>query len=367
MRDFMKGLDLCERFYREAVRPILKRHLPDLVYSAGRLGQGSDVLGFDTPTSMDHDWGPQLDLFLSEADFLAHSRQIDAILRQELPPEVCGFSTHFFNHEDNTTGLQKPAGKPINHGVKFTTVPAFFNDYLGLDPSRPLEALDWLSLPPQKLRTISAGRVFHDGLCQLDAARRQLKWYPQDIWLYLMANQWRRIDQEEPFVGRCGDVGDELGSQVVASRQVTEIMRLCFLIEKSHAPYFKWFGTAFAQLDCAKRLTPVLRQVFASATWKERERHLSAAYLILANMHNALGVTPAIDPKVSPFHQRPYLVPHSERFYEALHRAIQSPTVKALPMHVGAVWQFADSTDVLCSGSRCQALTSIYEAEQPPG
>lgn len=39
-------------------------------------------------------------------------------------------------------------------------------------------------------------------------------------------------------------------------------MRLCFLMEKQYAPYPKWFGTAFAQLDCAERLLPVFEEVF---------------------------------------------------------------------------------------------------------
>lgn len=68
MRPFIKGLELSERFYREAVAPILAQRFPKLRYSAALIGPGSDVLGFDTPQSMDHDWGPRLLLFLGEAD-----------------------------------------------------------------------------------------------------------------------------------------------------------------------------------------------------------------------------------------------------------------------------------------------------------
>ena len=61
---FIKGLKLGEIFYEEAVKPILATHFPRLGYSAARLDAGSDVLGFDTPQSMDHDWGPKFTLFL---------------------------------------------------------------------------------------------------------------------------------------------------------------------------------------------------------------------------------------------------------------------------------------------------------------
>jgi len=65
---FINGLDLCEQFFQEAVRPLLDHHFPNLRYAAGRLEGGSDVLGFDTPLSRDHDWGPRCTIFLTETD-----------------------------------------------------------------------------------------------------------------------------------------------------------------------------------------------------------------------------------------------------------------------------------------------------------
>jgi Domain of unknown function (DUF4037) len=180
------------------------------------------------------------------------------------------------------------------------------------------------------------------------------------VWLYLLANQWRRIDQEAPFMARCGDVGDELGARVVAARLVNELMRLCFMIERQYPPYYKWFGSAFAQLDCAARLTPILHAAFDSQTWPEREAHLSAAYAVVIEMHNALGLTPHVSTEMLQFHTRPYRVPPAGRILDALHAAIISPVVKELPPHVGAIWQFADSTDVIARVERSKALTIIY-------
>jgi hypothetical protein len=51
------------------VRPILEKHFPDLNYSAALIGHGSEVLGYDTPRSIDHHWGPQLQIFLSGNDY----------------------------------------------------------------------------------------------------------------------------------------------------------------------------------------------------------------------------------------------------------------------------------------------------------
>lgn len=360
MPPFIPGLKLSGLFYEEAVAPILASRFPHLVYSAAMLHTGSDVMRFDTPQSMDHHWGPKASLFVSEADFQQYREQIVHLLAGELPLEIHGYPTHFANPDVDGGPLQAVESGPVNHGVRVTTIPRFFGDYIGLDPGQPIRERDWLAIPQQRLRTIASGKVFHDGLGQLEAIRRTLNWYPRDVWLYLMACQWKRIDQEEPFMARCGDVGDELGSRIVAMRLVNEVMRLCFLMEKQYAPYYKWFGSAFAQLDCAATLTPIFQQVFDGTTWKEREKRLSQAYIVVGEMHNALGITRPIEPEVASFHNRPYLVPHSARFVDALYDVIGSEVVKSLPRHVGAIGQFVDSTDVLENVEAMKALTAIY-------
>ena len=67
----------------------------------------------------------------------------------------------------------------------------------------------------------------------------------------MMASGWQRIGQEEHLTPHAGSVGDELGSALIGSRLVRDIMSLCFLMEKRYAPYAKWFGTAFLRLECA--------------------------------------------------------------------------------------------------------------------
>ena len=82
---FIPGLKLSQYLYEAAVRPILEKSFPALLYSAALIGTGSEVLGFDTPQSMDHDWGPRLMLFLAEADIdtyrLASSGRLPASSR----------------------------------------------------------------------------------------------------------------------------------------------------------------------------------------------------------------------------------------------------------------------------------------------
>jgi hypothetical protein len=354
---FIPGLELGALFYREAVRPLLDARFPGLRHAAARLGRGSDVLGFDTEMSMDHDWGPKLTLYLDDRDHTEHGDAVLRALGEELPLEVHGYPVGL----DEAGAMTASAGRPLRHGVEVTTMRSFFRGYLGVDDPAAPTLSEWLSMPAQRLRTVAHGRVFHDDV-GVEGVRAALRWYPRDVWIYLLAAQWRRIAQEEAFVGRTGSVGDELGSRVLGARLVGEMMTLAFLCEREHPPYTKWFGTAFSRLACAPRLGPALAAVLDARGWREREERLSAVYLVCMEMQNALALAPPVEPRVGRFHERPFVVPHADRFGEALEAAIESPEVRALPRGVGAVWQFAHSTDVLDHIPRPGALAAIYAA-----
>lgn len=357
---FVKGLDLCEQFFQEAIRPLLDHHFPDLRYAAGRLGGGSDVLGFDTPQSRDHDWGPRGTLFLAEVDFEQLAPAIDQTLRHNLPLTFRGYPTHYGRHPDGTLNLEFTQAGPVNHMIQFTTAARFFQTYLALNITQTLRPVDWLCLPSQSLATVSYGRLFHDTLGEITKIRQQLHFYPHEIWLYLLAGQWTRLTQEEPFVGRTGDVGDDLGSRIIAMRQVRNIMRLAFLLDKAYAPYFKWLGTAFAQLPCAANLMPLFEQVWQANSWQSREATLNEAYLYLARWHNDLKLTDPLPTKVSYFYERPYRIIHCDQFANALYDQIQDPQVRDLPRGLGNLDQLSDSTDILSYPKRYAKFAPLF-------
>ena len=359
--DFLPGLDLSEAFYEEAVKPIINKHFPELVYSAARIGHGSDVLGYDTAQSMDHDWGPKLQIFLDDSDYSSLKEKLDDVLRQNLPYEVRGFPTNFDYNDDDTTRMSRIDKGPVNHGVIINTVSAFFIEYLGFNPTEDLRIVDWLVLPQQMLLSIGNGRVFHDDLGKLKPIVTKLEYYPHDLWLYLLANQWRRVAQEEAFMGRCGQVGDELGSRIIATRLIRDMMRLCFLMERQYAPYIKWFGTGFSKLKSAKYLTPLFMQILNADSWQDRQNHLTKAYEHMANMHNELGITDSLTTEVSQFHNRPFMIIHGDNFADTIQAKISDDEVKQLPKYLGGIDQYVDSTDVLSYTEKFRRFWSMYQ------
>ncbi|MCB2209572.1 DUF4037 domain-containing protein [bacterium] len=362
MPDFIPGLALSQSFFEDAVRPLLDEYYPNLSYSAARLEWGSDVIGFDTPMSMDHGWGPKVTLFLTPKGHAHLHDELWDFFANNLPFTIRDIPTHFGEPLEDGGKIAFKESYPLHHMVTITTPALFFRDTLGVDINKPLTPVDWLTIPQQRLRTVRAGRIYHDGLGTLTDLRRRFHWYPTDVWRYLLAGAWQRIDQEAPFLGRTAVAGDELGSRLLAGRQITDMMALAFLIEKQFAPYWKWFGSAFQQLDLAADLMPLFASALDGQTWKIREGCLNEALIKLVQATNALGLAADVPAEVSLFHGRPFLVPPAGQLVDALLAAITDPAVSALPQHLGGINQISDNTDLLDSLDHCRKMRVIYKA-----
>jgi Domain of unknown function (DUF4037) len=335
---FIPGLRLAGEFYAEAVRPLLDAAFPALRYAAALLGPGSEVLGFDTERSTDHDWGPRLLLFLNPNDSERHAVAITTMLTERLPGTFRGYPVAF-------PVTREPDGV-ARHRVQVTELGGWLTGRLGFDPRSGVTVRDWLAVPSQRLAEVTAGAVFHGGPGELSRARTRLEWYPRDVWRYVLSCQWLRIAQEEAFPGRCAEVGDELGSAVVTARLARDLMRLWLLMNRRYPPYSKWLGTAFSRVPGTAPLAASLAAALAATDWHHRERHLVQAYVTVVEAHNTLGLTEPLDPACRRYYDRPFQVPDAGRFAAALTEMITDPVVRRLPP-IGAADQFMDSTDAL--------------------
>jgi hypothetical protein len=152
--------------------------------TVARCGRGSEVLGFDDQMSTDHDWKPRVLLFPREADHALLGEAVGAALADQLPPRFRDQQTDY----------------------AILTLRGFLREHLDLDIDAEIEARDWLTLPEQRLRMVTAGAVYHDDV-GLHAVRDRLAYHPHDVWLYLLVAGWWRIHPEANLVGRVGAVG----------------------------------------------------------------------------------------------------------------------------------------------------------------
>ncbi len=320
----MDGLTLGRLFFEQAGRPIIESVISPDKYAAGLIGWSSEVLGFDDELSRDHNWGPRFILFLDDEDFASQRALIDQKLRRELPLEIEGFPTNFgVSPLGDQRAMQSIEEGPVNHFIEIYQFDEYLRNFLNIDPENELGIDDWLQLPEHNLLGFTEGLVFHDGLGRLEAWRSKLSFYPDVVWYQLMINHWRFIAEEEAFVGRCAARGDVLGSLLIIGKIVERIKRLVFLMERAYAPYSKWFGLRFMQLEHGPALVPFLKEALQGVSYEAREEALVKAYQLVARMHNELGVTPHVEETISlAYKGRPGLVLHAGRFADAIEQAI---------------------------------------------
>jgi hypothetical protein len=110
---WVPGSELSRGFYREVIRPLLGT----VPHSAGLLGWGSDVLGYDTERSTDHGWGPRLLVFV---DGGTDCGRLAAALDAGLPETYAGWPVRF--------GWDRV---PVRHWVTVTTLSRWLQEQLG--------------------------------------------------------------------------------------------------------------------------------------------------------------------------------------------------------------------------------------------
>jgi Domain of unknown function (DUF4037) len=349
---FKPGVELARGFYADVVAPLV-----DTAHSACLIGEGSEVLGYDSPRSTDHEWGPRLQVFVA-TDAVAHVR---SVIGNGLPPEYQGWPTAWFSL----------AQQRITHHIEIATLDEWLVAHLGVDPRSGLDYATWLGLPQQHLLQLTGGEVFHDDDGELSRVRTSLRWYPDDVWRWLVASQWHLIGNTEPLLGRTLEAGDQRGARLLVDRLCTLIMEMAFLQERRYRPYAKWFGTAFAELRAATSLGPLIDAASSEPPSARADSALSSALMALAQRHNESGISEPIAPVMADFDVninsavRPYPVLNTRDFIDATSRSIGDPALRALPL-VGGIDQLTHADDAMINFTKWpRMLTQCYRTMLP--
>jgi len=329
--DSPRGIELARGYWHELVEPLLDRQWPGLPVAAARVGTGSDVLGLDDAMSRDHDWGLRLQLFVDPA----HIGPVTETLTTRLPERFRGLPTRFA-----FTGADHP-----RLGIDVTTVAGFLHARLGFDPREGAAYQDWLSITGQAALEVTGGAVFADPTGELTSARQVMDWYPPDVWRYVLACDWQRIDEELPLMGRAADRGDELGSRVIAARLVDVTSHLAFTVARRWTPYPKWRGTLLAGLAIGPSISPHLERALASTDWTERSAALAVALRLVVDQQRAAGL-PSVAEPCRPFWDRPYLRIDPELTMRLI-ADITDPQLRSLPTGLGSAEQRTNSVAIL--------------------
>lgn len=360
MSGFIKGLDLCEQFFYDIGKPILDKYFPAIKYTAGLIGYGSDVLGFDDETSTDHMWGLRFYLFLNDRD-IKLKREIFNVFTTEFPYEYKGYSVNFSEPNPNDNGVRQP--ELISEGlvsplIFIHTINEYLNEYLGCSDLKSLTELDWLAFSEHRLLALTSGRLFIDGL-HIGELLKKIKFYPKQIKLFLIASNWSLIAEEQAFVKRCADVGDDLGSALVCSRIAERLMRLAFLYSNQYAPYSKWFGKAFNSLPIDDRIKTIIYNAVTSNKIEDRENNIVLAQKMLADLHNSLKLTEYVDVKMESYFGRNMKVIFADKLVKATLKELEDDSLSAYPL-IGTMSEVANFSGFSDEPGYIKQIKALY-------
>lgn len=348
MCTFIKGIELCEAFFHDLAKPILDANFPNLQYSAGLIGYGSDVLGYDDAVSTDHMWGPRFYLFLEQED-IEMKEQIFHVFSENLPYTYKGYSVNFTLPDPNDGGVQHPAfisKGNVNPLIFIYTFRDFLEEQLGTADLDHISPLQWLAFSEHRLLSLVSGKFFVDCLNCVEFISK-IQFYPQDVKIYLIASNWEIISSEQAFMKRCGACGDEIGSRVICARIVERLMRLVFLYQDTYAPYSKWFGTAFSKLNIDAKIKETIQSALSADDLTERENKLIEAQALVADMHNASKLTDFVEYQIESYFGRDIKVIYAEKFAESAVKKLKGTAFRNIPRigtfsGIGGLSEFSD-------------------------
>ncbi|GHV69852.1 hypothetical protein AGMMS49928_14380 [Spirochaetia bacterium] len=324
--EFIHGIDLCRGFYHDVVKPLLQKFSPELNYSSSLIGYGSDVMGFDTATSMDHNWGPRMQIFVDDKSKIT---EIDNYLCRELPALYKNFPVNFSEPAyDKVQRMERPGKNEINHLIEIVVFEDYLKTRYAMDKISNFTLHDWLAFKDQSLIEITGGEVFHDGLGKLNKAREELKFYPDEICKLRLAVLWHYISNKEAFIGRSRELGDITGLKIQAGRIVNYLIKILFYLEKKYIPYSKWFGSAFKQLESYSAAGKLAEEILCENDPAAIEEKLCDFYTLVIEDHNKTPGMPRLKNTVRNYHNRPYRVIFSENIMGELLGGIEDEEVK---------------------------------------
>ena len=141
-------------------------------------------------------------------------------------------------------------------------------------------------------------------------------------------------------------------------------MRLCFLYTNTYAPYSKWFGTAFRRLPVDDRIQHTIELVLVANCVEEREDRIVEAQALVADMHNASGLTDFVEYRIEGYFGRDIKVIFADKFAEAATRALSNTPLAHIP-RIGIFSQIGGLSALADEIAFYAQIASVYGIGQP--
>lgn len=243
----MRGLELAAQYFKEYGRALIETEFAPYAdrIAAGLVGQGSERYGFDDAVSRDHDYCAGFCLWISSEDDALFGFALEKAYRR-LASEFSGVSTR-----------EKERGGSSRYGV--ITFDAFFEPLVG-PRYAALTPEDYLYTPSHYLADASNGAVFYDRGGTFTRIYESIRdGMPEDVRLKKLAAALAGMAQSGQYnYARTLSHGEQGAAVLALDEFVRCAAAAIFLLNRRHAPYYKWLLRALADLQVLGHLAPSL-------------------------------------------------------------------------------------------------------------
>lgn len=248
-RQYAKGMDLCEDFYKEYGAPMIHANFPEYetAIAVGLVGEGSECFGFDDSVSRDHDFGPGFCMWLTDSVY----DEIGQRLQEEydkLPTTYMGITRR------NTREAKKRVG--------VFRISEFYEKLIGL-PDVPSTQNQWLFIEDYQFAAATNGKVFRDDLGEFSRIRRELlKHYPEEARVKKIAREAALMAQSGQYnYSRMYGRGEQVTALIALSEFMKHTMMMVYLLNHRYAPFYKWMHKGMEHLVILPQIKEILDQL----------------------------------------------------------------------------------------------------------
>ena len=229
----MALLELSKALYEEKGQEMIHQLFPgyEKRIAVGLAGRGSQCFGFDDGLSADHDYNTGFCLWLTDEDEAEIGLQLRRAYRDILPSG---------RTERSAMG---------NDGMGVQRIVDFFLPYTG-SRGAPENLLQWLYLPSHALAEATNGQVWRDELGEFTRIRESLLSMPEDVRIKKLAGAVLIMAQSGQYnYSRCLKRAEYGAAMLAMAEFVKAACSAVFLLNRRHAPYYKWTFRAMSGLE----------------------------------------------------------------------------------------------------------------------
>lgn len=242
---FTSGMALAKAYYKECLLPVLESELPEYLdkIAVGLVGRGSECYGFDDVSSMDHDWGPSLCIWVTRETYSQIGMKLDSIYKS-LPKEFKGFSF--------AANITKHKRKGV------FIIEDFFKELLGIWPINGNYAL----IPDYSMSTAVNGEIFVDPEGEFTKLYNELKKGYPDGYLYKkLAEASSKFSQAAQYnLKRMLKRNDTVTASIMLADGIKEYMKLAHLVERKYPPHDKWLFKSTGMLENGSHYQKLIKE-----------------------------------------------------------------------------------------------------------